>query len=269
MIDKSFKPYLCGCFMASYRIFRGKHKNAEITNWIHEARVEGALKNATKEYFSHIFRFYKSNPSATYEEEWESIKNSEKISKAINGYKKLAHDDLLADFLMVYAYCLEEGQKHFVRQYGEVRDEDAKDLLGKLVSLADEMYGWVYNDLKVKNYWWFKNSATSLRKQLEIGLCVIDSERVLNLCRKYLGRDVNLDVEFMNDKEAKLMRELDETMYNKWHCSPYYFWSQKNDKGEMKLFMAPYPQKGKYCYVSYQNYTHTKDGVVGRGAHDI
>ena len=252
---KAYKEFLISRVYGDKQMFKDQFKNA---------RIKTAFCNLVKEYFATIEKFYTQKPNGTYKEEMTSLEQSPVIKHWKNEYVSLTNDIALFDFLRCYSYCAEQFNNAVFDTKGEFSSINANHQVKKVSKMATEMYEVVKNDFAAKNYWWLNDNATALRRQLTEQMVLIGSDRIRKMLDKYFDRKVELD-EFM--KNADLVKELDITMYNKRHASPYYFWVGKNAEGETKLFMSPQPpESGVYTYVSYQTYTHEEAQVK---THDL
>ena len=121
-------------------------------------------------------------------------------------------------------------------------------------------------DIKEGNYWWLKNSATTLRRQLFEDIIVLSEKRFSYLCETYFDRPVDIRKEFINAKNGgeKLVPELDATMAKRYKAKPYYCWWEIRADGKNVLHMLDTPpEEGIYTYVAYhdrqENRTVEKD----------
>ena len=259
MIKEDFKPYVFGNFERTYKDYLINNVFGEKKTYNEQFKnkdVQKALEQAISSYFDTLYDFYVKYPKGTLEDQQRYFDTNEALKKEFQKYFKNSNgDENLYGFLRIYGYCLEQISNLLIKNNRFVDDNARAGYLDLINRTATSMYKMVKMDLISGNYWWIKDSATTLRRQLCEKFVVIADDRLQNMLDKYFPRKINVRSLDKLDKND-LVRELDLAMYRKYHTLPYYLWWGKGDGEKKKLKMGPEPPKtGEYAFIVYQNYT--------------
>lgn len=157
---------------------------------------------------------YKGNTFGEY--------HNDTIKKAINEYEQTTNeivgfkDESFRYFLHIYRFYTECTHMEIVRGGKYLQDRERqyfKDLSRVCCEAVDNLY----IDLKNNNRWWEEKSATTLRRQFMNDKIVLPTYRIQELCRAYLGREIDLKKDLQIDQNKttpplNLVRELDKRM---------------------------------------------------------
>lgn len=222
-------------------------------NQFNNDKTKNLYRQIVKEYFSSIQLFYQKYPNGSFEEQYNFLDMNGTLKSMVKEYVSQTNDSTFYNFLRCYGYCAEQVNYEVYDEYGDYSESKANKVIKHINESSVIMYESVKNDMKAKNYWWLYDTATSLRRQLNETLVLINSERMQKMLEKYFERPIDVH-EFMSN--ADLVRELDILMLKNHKARPYYFWWGINSKGEKGLLMSPHPPEiGVYTFVSYQTYT--------------
>lgn len=218
-----------------------------------------SFTNLMATYFTCIENFYRKNPHGTYGEELEYVASNKQLTESIQKYVQIRGDKSLVRFLQVYSYCIQELSGILYKAKYELKTEVLESFFSQTYRNSIEMFRRVEKDIAEGNYWWLKNSATTLRRQLYDNFAFVNTNRFKYMCEKYLGRKMsNEDIkkeftETINGGE-KLVDELDANMEKQFNAVPYFCWVEIVDGKKKIQISSSRPQKGVYFYVAY----HTK-----------
>ena len=257
MLNNELRPYLVENFTKTYKNYLTKiYGDKTFENMLRDRKVRKAFYNVVKEYFNTMYEYYDRYPQGNLDNELKYIESSAKLKSLNDEYVALSHGDkTLFGYLKMYGYSVEQMNQDAVDKYGHL-DQKRIDKLFEIVNVInDKNYETVKMDMDANNYWWLKDTATTLRRQLGLDYVMISEKRLQAMFDKYFPRKFEAS-KITEVDNVELMKELDFAMNQKYHTLPYYFWWGEGANGEKKLLMAPQPpQNGKYTFVVYQNYT--------------
>jgi len=259
MIDKALAPYLVDNFTKAYKdyLIKKVFGNKKLFDeQFGEKYIQKPFLNLVKTFFETLYNFYDEHPSGNYDQQLQYFDTNQKLQDALNAYISVSQgDEMIYGFLKVYGYSIEQLNSLASDEFGVVNAKTSKELFTRANVASGKMYEVVKLDMEANNYWWLKNTATTLRRQLTEDIILINQDRLQYMFDKFFPRKFDASTVREVDNQ-ELIRELDFAMYNKYHTLPYYFWWGKDDAGKKKLFMAPQqPKSGYYSFVVYQNYT--------------
>lgn len=259
MLQPELKPYLHDNFAKTYKellttkVFQNINMYKQLFK---NPKAKIAFDNAIEEFFNCLIKFYEQNPNGSYINQLQFIENNTKLKNYISQYTSVTNDKTFFNFLKVYGYCVEQLNGLVLDNDDKFDKNGVNELFERAFTSSMKMYDVVKKDMDANNYWWLRDTATTLRRQLEEDITLINSERLQKMFDKYFTRKVDIAKEFMHDGNMKLIQELDKTMYENKNALPYYFWWDVAENGQKKLMMGPQPPKtGVYTFVAYQNYT--------------
>lgn len=215
-----------------------------------------AYQNLVSIYFETIVEFYENNPDGTYLEELKYLKNAPDVKAAAKDYVDLTGDETLIRFLQVYSYCVQEPSGLVYNKSYHLVKNKVDGYFAGVHQNCLSMFEKFEKDINEGNYWWLKDSATTLRRQLSENIIVLNEKRFTNLCERYFSRKVDIFSEFINAVNGgeKLIPELDIAMAKNHNAKPYYCWWEykPNGKKVLHMFDEP-PAEGIYTYVAYHD----------------
>ena len=273
MINSELKVKICNVFFKSYKNFLKNYiykKDDAVKKIFKEKSAVAAFELVVADYLDSCINFYKQNPNGTYMEEHKFIANDETLKKSLEMYGELVADDRIFSYLQIYVYCVEELSHLLCDKNGNVKEEitvytnnglevhPLETYLSEVInSFSMEMYRRVSRDIKSGNFWWLKNTATTLRRQLFDNFAYVNTSRFKQMCKKYLEMDMT-DEDIQNkltkakNGGIKLGEQLDKIMLEKHDAKPYYCWWEITSSGSKILHLADDPpQKGVYTYIAY------------------
>ena len=244
---KTYKDYLINKVYGDKKIFDEQFKSK---------KIQKAFYDVVKEYFNTLYAYYEQYPDGNFDNQLKFIKNNQTLQNYVKKYIEVSQgDETLYGFLQVYGYCVEQVNDMSLNDNGDFSVNLSRHMFDLVAQTSGKMYGFVKLDIDANNYWWLKDTATTLRRQLSEKLIIINNDRLQYMFDKYFPRKFDVN-NIRKVDNVELMKDLDFAMYRKYHTLPYYFWWGENDKGERKLKMSPEPpQNGNYTFVVYQNYT--------------
>lgn len=262
MITDELKDVALEKFTKVYKQLLKAHvykKNSQIKELFSGASTKEAYTNLVNGYFCVLSDFYKTNPGASYTEELEFIMKNPAIINLVENYVNQKNDKKLFRFLQIYSYCIQELGKYIYDKNYRVRQDVVESRFSDIARISVEMFVRVEKDIKERNYWWLKNTATTLRRQLVDNFGFVDTPRFRQMCEKYLCREMtvqSIKKEFTHaiNGGAKLVAELDAKMEANYGAKPYYCWWDKLPDGKRRLRMSEDPPtNGVYSYVAYHD----------------
>lgn len=281
MVTQELKTEIMKSFFKNYKTFLKNYiykKDDIIKEMFKTRKSEEAFKLAVLAYINSSINFYQQNPNGTYMEEQEFITNDKMVKKSFQMYQNVVPDRLLYEYLQIYMYCVEElgnviytnGFKvkqdiKFLSDQGLQQFTLQDYLCNSVNSAATEMYRRVSKDVKSRNLWWLKNTATTLRRQLFDNFTYVNTARFKLMCKKYLEMDMtdeDIQQKFTQAKNGgiKLGIKLDKIMLEKHNAKPYHCWWEVTDEGKHILHLADYPpHMGVYTYVAYHTSVDSKN----------
>lgn len=161
-------------------------------------------------------------------------------------------DQYIRAFLHMYRYYTSKTNDRVLDEYGNyVKDFEEryfKDLT-RVVCLATED---LYTDIKNNNRWWELETATALRQQFLNDKVVMSSRDIQKLCKKYLGREIDVvkDLHLEQGKKEppmELVRELDKKMRQKGYVLTYAWTEIRNNN--LVLVESPNPPTDGTYYI--------------------
>ena len=263
MLNPELKPFLYENFTKTYKellVTKVFQSTSMYKQLFKNPKAKVAFDNAINEFFNCLIEFYKKYPNGSYISQHQYVEGNTKLKNYISQYVSVTNDKTFFNFLKVYGYCVEQLNGIALDDDGNFDKEGTKELFERAFTSSMDMYDVVKKDMDANNYWWLRDTATTLRRQLDEGITLINRERLQKMFDKYFTRKVDIDTEFMNDGNMKLIQELDRTMLANKNAMPYYFWWEVEESGQKKLMMGPQPPKtGIYTFVAYQNYSTTRN----------
>ena len=282
MINTELKIKICKNFFKSYKNFLKDYiykKDDAVKKVFKDKTSVAAFDLVVCDYLDACIKFYEINPNGTYIEKHKYLCEDATLKKSLEMYGELVNDDRLFSYLQIYIYCVEELSYLLYDRNGDLKDEISvytnnglevhklEVYLSEVInSFSKEMYRRVSRDIKSGNYWWLKNTATTLRRQLFDNFAYVNTSRFKLMCKKYLEMDMtDQDIQDKLTKATnggiKLGEQLDKKMLEKYNAKPYHCWWEITDSGSKILHLADYPpQKGVYTYIAYHtNLEENKD----------
>jgi len=254
MITNELKQHILKRFSKNYaELFKSVYKTD--FNLSANPEIKSAYENLVNAYFSSLVNFYRFKPTGTYMEQLTFLKFDPNLKRCMREYLDLTDDETLVRFLHVYGYCAEELGELVLDKNNNIKPNSVKGFFEKIDGCSTAMYKKLEKDIKEGNFWWLKNSATTLRRQLYEDLIIINKARLTALFDKYYDREVDLMAEFVNaiNGGAKLVEELDATMEKRYGAKPYYTWRTEYDHGrKMMHFSEDQPTINVYSFITYQ-----------------
>ncbi|MBQ9785838.1 MAG: hypothetical protein IJW25_00010 [Clostridia bacterium] len=222
--------------------------------------VKKAFNELVEQYFKSIVQFYKKNPDGTYMEELEYMITDERVKACMENYVSLKGDETIVRFLQVYSYCIQELESVIYDKNYNVKKDRIATFFAQTYNNSIQIFKRLEKDIKEGNYWWLKDSATSLRRVFAEDIFIFNTKRFERMCLKYFGRILDVRVNPENggldfiDGKANLLKELDQRMLEYHKAKPYYCWWEIVDEKKKKLHMSETPPpKGVYTYVAYHD----------------
>lgn len=257
MIDRKIRGYLPNNFISAHkRLLEDKFhvdENMYKQNF-GNGRVKGLYNKVISKYLALIYKYGDNNPNGNYDNELKFVETNELLD-LVSKYEAMTGDKTFYKFLKIYVYLIEESNRSIRNRDGSIDNQKVLANFKNIGNFAPIMYDQVSQDIDAKNYWWLKDTATTLRRQLDERYTMISQSRLQKLFNKYFPRPFDVR-EIKNVDNATLMQELDIAMFKKYHTYPYYFWWAEDNNGNKTLMMdkAP-PKSGVYTFVVYQNQT--------------
>ena len=256
--------YFTGCYSKYlYYVYKGDQETADSMNKLYEKpEVKNAYSRAIISFFEATADFYRAYPNGNYIDELNYAKNSVAFKSAITEYEQLSGDSLLSRFLQVYSYCVQESSDLIYTKKYEVVENLVPGYFQKVEENCLAMFDKLVNDINKGNYWWLKNTATSLRRQLGETITVFSERRFNLLCEKYFDRKIDVRREFVYAKNpgSRLIPELDRCMSEYFHAKPYYCWKEKGIDGETVTKTSEFPPfNAGYTYIAYFDKHQSRD----------
>ena len=218
--------------------------------------VVKAYQTLVSSYFESIVEFYQKHPDGTYLEELKYVKSDAAVKAAAKDYVDLTGDETLIRFLQVYSYCVQEPSGLVYNKKYELVKSKVDNYFAGVHNNCLSMFEKFEKDINEGNYWWLKDSATTLRRQLSENIIVLNEKRFTQLCNFYFKRPVDIYKEFINaiNGGEKLIPELDRVMAEEHNAKPYYCWWEVRANGKKILHMVEEPPaEGIYTYVAYHD----------------
>ncbi len=142
--------------------------------------------------------------------------------KALNNYKQIVEeetgfkDEFLEQFMHIYRYYSSTSDYECFAENNYDKGLE-KDYFDAFTFVATEATENLFNDLKNNNRWWEVDSPSSLRRQFLNNKIVFPDKIMQKLCKKYLGREINIEKELKANQKRnlpplELVRELDNKM---------------------------------------------------------
>lgn len=262
MITEELKDVALSKFTKTYKQLLKSHiykNNSQIRELFSGKEVNLAYKNLVRGYFDCLTEFYQKNPGAEYMDELEYVMKNNQIKSLVGNYVSKKNDKTLFRFLKIYSYCVQEMSRYIYDSNYKVRKDVVEKHFDEIARISLEMFTRVERDVKEGNYWWLKNSATTLRRQLVDNFGFVDTPRFKAMCEKYLERpmtinDIKKEFTHAINGGQKLVEELDYKMEKSHNAKPYYCWWEKMEDGRRKIHMSEEPpEKGVYSYIAYHD----------------
>lgn len=188
-------------------------------------------------------------------------KNDDEIRQALKDYeitlkKQTGFSDYyLKNFLHMYRYYTECMVGEIVDRFNNYNDKKEKEYFNNISYVTCEATENLFNDLQNGNRWWEYDSATTLRAQFMNDKIVIPEYILQRLCKKYLGRDVDLKKELhLNENRStppmEIVKELDTKMEKVGLRLVYAYVGEINGEPAM-IESIQKPQDGRYYLRRY------------------
>lgn len=223
--------------------------------------IYSAYEAVVVEYFNALVEFYAKYPDGSYLDELDYVKSSSRVRRALKVYEEMTGDRTLMRYLQVYSYCVQEPSGLIYDKNYRIVQDSVDDYFAQTHDNSIAMYEKFEKDINEGNYWWLRNSATTLRRQLFENIIVINEKRFTFLCDTYFQRKVDINKEFVDAVNGgeKLVPELDAVMAKRYKAKPYYCWWETKKDGKRVLHMEEEPPAdGVYAYVAYHDRKETR-----------
>lgn len=263
MLTAELKDEILKRFTNNYKDLLKKiiyKKNNMVRELFSGSGTKKAFDELVKEYFSCIVNFYLNNPDGSYMEELDCVIKNQELKRKLNNYVNLKGDEVIIRFLQIYSYCIEELESVIYDKNYNVRKDKINEFFNKTYNNSIKIFKILEKDAKEGNYWWLKDSATSLRRVFSESVFVFNTKRFERMCQKYFGRKLEVRINPQNggldflDGIDNLLEELDQKMENEYNAKPYYCWWENADDNKKILKMSENePPSGKYYYVAYHD----------------
>ena len=261
MISNGVKCHALLHFEDAYETFLSEHiyKDKKMYKQLMSGmKVKRAFKDLVKTYMEELVAFYEKYPNASYMDELAFIKSNDKIRQKQQQYYSLTNDSTLIKFLQIYTYLLQEVMYDYVDEYGVLEPATINDYFRFAQNTSINMFMQLKKDIDQNNYWWLKNTASSLRRQLCDKIIVFSTRRMQALCDKYYSRRVDVETEFADEAEKgssyvnKLVQELDDNMKRKYGATPMFCWWGVDQNGQRVLYKSKTePAPSIYSFLAY------------------
>ena len=261
MMPLSVRNYAITYFGNAYEELLSKHiyKDAQMYKQLmSKPKVKKAFRELLITYTAELVNFYEKYPKATYMEELAFIKSNSLIKQKQQEYYDLTNDTTAINFLHIYTYFLQEVMYDYLDEYGVINTSAVDDYFKFAHRASISMYLRLKKDIDKNNYWWLKDTASSLRRQLCERIVVFSTKRMQALCDKYYTRKVDVLNEFFEEAKRggphvqELLGELDEAVRRKYGATPMFCWWGRDNKGQVMLFKSKEkPETDVYSFIAY------------------
>lgn len=264
MLTNDLKEEVFNHFTPTYLELLTKYiyKDEKMVRKLFETQeVKRAYENYVIKYFEALVELYRVWPDSTYLDELQYLKHNIPFKNAEKKYLELTGDETLGRFLHVYSYCVQEPSGLIYDKNYNVVKKVSDRYFSQTHANSLAMYTKFERDINEGNFWWLKNTATTLRRQLHEDIMVLSEKRFANLCNTYFERTVDVRKEFIYAVNGgmRLIPELDKAIEKKFHAKPFHCWWGANEKGEKILNVSENsPENGAYDYIAYHAKEHTR-----------
>lgn len=279
MVTSQLKKHVMKTFFKTYKTFLKNYiykKDEEVRKIFKDSQSINACELVAESYLNSAIEFYQENPKGTYSEEQKHIANDPNVKKNLDNYSNIVPDDFILGYLQVYVYSIEELGNVIYDKNGDVKKDikvltnngleyhTLQDYLSVVINkYSTEMFRRVFKDIKAGNYWWLKDTATTLRRQLFDNFVYVNTDRFKLMCKKYLEMDMSdkdIQDKLMNAVNGgiRLGEILDKKMLESHNAKPYYCWWEINKEKKILHLADEPPKTGVYTYVAYHTNMQTK-----------